>query len=744
MAVARLRRVLEPASAGDGYRVLVTRPPGYELRIGPDGLDLHRFERLLATARSAEDPATAARTLREALGLWRGRPLADLGYEPFCQADIARLEELRLVALEDRVDADLALGGGAELVAELEALVQEQPLRERLRGQLLVALYRSGRQADALEAYQAARRALVDELGIEPGPRLRELHQAILEQDAALEPAPAPAAGAAPAGVFVGRARELAELRAGVDDAFAGRGRLFLLSGEPGIGKSRLAEELARIARARGATVLVGRCWEAGGAPAYWPWIQALRPYVRACDADTLAEQAGAGAADLAQVVPELADRLPGLPPPSTLEPDLVRFRLFDATAEFLRRVGEARPVVLVLDDLHAADEASLLLLRFLARELGADRLLAARRLPRRRPAPRRSRSRRCSPRSAASPRAGGSSCAGSASPRSPSTSTGRRPELASPRLAAALHERTEGNPLFVGELVRLLAIEGEQPLAVPPSVRDVIARRMTHLTPQGRELLVLASVLGREFRRDVLARLARRRRRARCSRVSTRRSPPGCSPTSPARPTACASSTCWSATRSTTASRGARRMRLHERAVEALERLAGAPDAARLAELAQHAGAAGDHAKALRAARDGAGRALEAHGYEEAARLYGLALDALERLRPAEPRERLALLMAAGDALASAGSIAASKARFLAAAEVARSARRPADSRARRSATAAGPSGSAPATTTGSCRCWRRRWRRSARPTGRCGAGCWRAWPGPCATSRRSSRARR
>ena len=324
----------------------MTRAPGYELRVGRDGFDLHRFERRLATARSAEDPATAAGTLREALGLWRGRPLADLGYEPFCQADIARLEEVRLVALEDRVDADLALGRGPELVAELEALVQEQPLRERLRGQLLVALYRSGRQADALEAYQAARRTLVDELGIEPSPRLRELHQSILEQDAALEPVtPAPAAGAAPTGVFVGRARELAELRAGVDEAFAGRGRLFLLSGEPGIGKSRLAEELAQIGRARGATVLLGRCWEAGGAPAYWPWIQALRAYVRACDAETLAEQAGAGAADLAQVVPELADRLPGLPPPSTLEPDLVRFRLFDATAEFLRNAAAERPI---------------------------------------------------------------------------------------------------------------------------------------------------------------------------------------------------------------------------------------------------------------------------------------------------------------------------------------------------------------------------------------------------------------
>ena len=177
--VSQLRRSL-------GADAIVTRPPGYQLRLEPGQLDLHRFERLWEEAAHAE-PATAAATLREALALWRGPPFADFTYDAFAQATIARLEELRLACLEDRVEADLASGRHSSLVGELEALVAEHPLRERLRTQLILALYRSGRQAEALNAYQDARRTLVDELGIEPGRSLRELHQAILQQDAALD-----------------------------------------------------------------------------------------------------------------------------------------------------------------------------------------------------------------------------------------------------------------------------------------------------------------------------------------------------------------------------------------------------------------------------------------------------------------------------------------------------------------------------------------------------------------------------
>jgi hypothetical protein len=166
----------------------VTKPPGYALRIERDALDLARFERLVAEGRRC-GPEERAQKLRDALALWRGAPLADLSYETFVQGEVRRLEELRLEALEQRIDADLECGAAGELVGELEGLVDAHPLRERLRGQLMLALYRSGRQAEALAVYHEGRTALVDELGIDPGPALQQLHGSILRQERLLEPA---------------------------------------------------------------------------------------------------------------------------------------------------------------------------------------------------------------------------------------------------------------------------------------------------------------------------------------------------------------------------------------------------------------------------------------------------------------------------------------------------------------------------------------------------------------------------
>jgi DNA-binding SARP family transcriptional activator len=187
--VSRLRKAL-PQDA------LTTRAPGYVLRLEPDALDLHRFERLVEEGRGSLArglAADASGRLHEALSLWRGAALADFVYESFAQTAIARLEEIRLAALELRVDADLALGRHDELVGELEALVAAYPLRERLRSYLMTALYRSGRQVEALAAYQDARRALVEELGLDPSPALQELERAILRQDPAVDWAPSSA-----------------------------------------------------------------------------------------------------------------------------------------------------------------------------------------------------------------------------------------------------------------------------------------------------------------------------------------------------------------------------------------------------------------------------------------------------------------------------------------------------------------------------------------------------------------------
>src|SRR5918995_508329 len=186
--VSQLRKAL-----GNGR--LQTHGRGYLLALEPEQLDLGRFERLLGDGRellASGDAEGAAEALRAALGVWRGPPLSDVAFEPFAQGEIARLEELRLAALEERVEADLVLGRHAELVPELEGLVREHPLRERLRAQLMLALYRSGRQSEALDAYQQARRLLSTELGLEPGRTLRELEAAILRQDAQLHAPPRP------------------------------------------------------------------------------------------------------------------------------------------------------------------------------------------------------------------------------------------------------------------------------------------------------------------------------------------------------------------------------------------------------------------------------------------------------------------------------------------------------------------------------------------------------------------------
>jgi DNA-binding SARP family transcriptional activator len=250
--VSRLRQAL---ADGDGQPRVVARPPGYVLRVEPGELDLEAFEQRVAAGRAAlaqGDPGQAAALLAEAESLWRGRPLADLEFEPFARVEIQRLDADRLAAAEDRIEAQLALGQHAALCPELEQLVAEHPLRERLRGQLMLALYRSGRQAEALAVFHDIRQVLDAELGIEPGAGLRRVHERVLAADPRLD-LPAPAGAAATrtlprdSAAFTGRGRELAQLLDRIDGraasgAVAG---IHAIDGMAGIGKTTFAVHAA-------------------------------------------------------------------------------------------------------------------------------------------------------------------------------------------------------------------------------------------------------------------------------------------------------------------------------------------------------------------------------------------------------------------------------------------------------------------------------------------------------------------
>jgi len=282
--------------------VLVTQDPGYLLRVDDDQVDELRFQALARQAHSDladGQPAAALARLEDALALWRGDPLPEFAGEPWAVPVAARLAEAHELAAEDRIDAWLALGGHAQAAAELEAMVAARPLRERRWTQLIIATYRCGRQADALRAYQRGRAALADELGLEPGPELRRLETAVLTQDSSLDWQPAGAAavheaavaapgqtGAPPAASqpapgppgpsLIGRDSELAYLRDRLRQVASGHGGAVVLVGEPGAGKTTLAEAAARLAAADGITTAWGRCPDAASTPAYWPWSQVL------------------------------------------------------------------------------------------------------------------------------------------------------------------------------------------------------------------------------------------------------------------------------------------------------------------------------------------------------------------------------------------------------------------------------------------------------------------------------------
>ena len=681
--ISQLRRVLEPARpARAPAQVLVTQDPGYLLQAGDDQVDALRFQTLARQAHGdleAGDPRTAVAHLDEALALWHGDPLAEFAGEPWAVPVAARLTEAHDLALEDRVDAWLTLGQHAQAASELEAMVQARPLRERRWEQLIVVAYRSGRQADALRSYQRCRTILADELGLEPGPGLRRLEAAVLAQDPSLDwrpasPAPAappsvaappadsgtgppaPVSGLAgdlvpgalvPGPVVLGRDAELARLGDRLRLAGAGHGGAVVLTGEPGAGKTTVAEAVAHLAAAAGITVAWGRCPDAASTPAFWPWSQVLR-----------ALPGGPGLQAARQ-------RLDG-DTPGAGEESVRQFRAYEAVCVALGEATAHGPVLVAVDDLHAADDASLALLQLLAGDLHRMPVLCLFTVRDTEPSLPLAQALGELLRHPGTERL----AVGAFSPADVAALLDRLTSQQPPaEVIAALMSRTGGNPFYTTELVRLIGSEQRREtltaadvlaLHVPSGLRDVLMRRVHRLPDDTQSLLMLAAVAGRELVPELLGQVAGLDAEQLLFNLEPAVAAGLVTP----------AETGWGFRfrhplihESLYASIGqAGRARLHARVAAALEELSSARSAADVAQLAHHylsAGPFGDRAKAVSYAREAAARAVRQGAWQDAIRRLQEALSVISAGLPAADAIRCDVLVELGQACRSGAMIA-------------------------------------------------------------------------------------
>ena len=445
---------------------------------------------------------------------------------------------------------------------------------------------------------------------------------------------------------FVGRQREIGELVSALDEAIAGRGRLVMLAGEPGIGKTRTAQELAAIAEHRGVQVLWGRCHEGEGAPPYWPWIQAIREYAGYREPERLLSEMGPGAAAIAEIVSAVGEKLPDLEPTPVLGPEQAHFRLFDSITNFLRNASRTQPLVLVLDDLHWADRPSLLLLEFLAREISQSRLLVL----------------------------GTYRDAGLARGHPLSRTLGELTRehifqrmvlqgldredvgkfieisahsIPQSDVVETIYGRTEGNPLFLAELVRLVRQEGEltqdglASVGMPEGIREVIGRRLGRLSAECNRALTIAAVIGREFGLDQVDQLSDDLSGDEVLEVVEEALAGGV--IEEVEGVVGRHQFSHTLIRQTLVSElsTTRRVRLHARIVEALEELYGADAEAHASELAYHsteAEAVGGSERLVRYSRLAGEQALARYAWEDAAAHFQRALKAKEGTSTATP----------------------------------------------------------------------------------------------------------
>jgi DNA-binding SARP family transcriptional activator len=467
--VGALRKALEPdRPPRTPARLLVTAPPGYAVRTEPETVDAWRFEAAVSASAGllADGKADEARDLLdEVLGLWRGSAYAEFAEHDWARGEAARLDEVRRLAVERRAEAALVLGQAAESVPDLHAHVEAHPLSEDGWRLLALALYRTGRQGDALATLRRARGVLRAELGVDPGPSLRQLEADILAQAAHLTPAVLPQA---PVNPFVGRTGELSELdRAAAAVTSTGAPHLALLSGAAGAGKTALARTFTERLKAGGWTTAWGASPELPGAPVAWPWTQ-MQESLTAED------------------------------------PVAARFRRHRAIGAYLAKTSAGGPVLLVFDDLHWADEETLALLTTLATSSGRVLILGTYRST-----------------EISAELAGALGRAARAEPtriylggltesqvlEMVQATTHRE---MTPGGAKKIHARSAGNPFFVRELTRLWEAEGDTALnTVPAGVRDVIRHRLGGLAEVAQTVLRQAAVLGQEVDLDVLIPLA-------------------------------------------------------------------------------------------------------------------------------------------------------------------------------------------------------------------------------------------
>jgi eukaryotic-like serine/threonine-protein kinase len=314
---------------------------------------------------------------------------------------------------------------------------------------------------------------------------------------------------------FVGRVQEFGELVAGIDGALGSQGRLLMISGEPGVGKTRLARQAVAYAKQKGARALWGRCWEHGGAPPYWPWVQALRRLIADAEPATLSGWLGTDAAEIAQIAPQVRERIGGLPEPPSAElaqPEKARFRLFDSVASFVRRAAESQPLLVILDDLHAADPTSLMLLVAVSRQIqtmrativGTYREVEVKHLP------------ELATLITEAEREGLVLPLRGLGENHISEFVERTWGVrASRSVVHSLRDTTSGNPFFLHEVLRQMAADGQLAagapggsvlLNIPRGVSEFIKRLMQPLPDDVRQMLDVASVLGREFPLNALA----------------------------------------------------------------------------------------------------------------------------------------------------------------------------------------------------------------------------------------------